>query len=252
MPSRDPRYDTPAYRESRAKAFNRFRGHCVSCGGVAEQAHHWARQYPPANTETVDDSSPPLYVLPLHRDGTAEVRRRSHELHILKRTIERSIAECCTKLGSKERQLCYPPRGNRDRLRNRHQPRNLEGRSQESLSTNCVENARLRDLETIKALWLEEDQPAIPTAGNPVLHRDRAQEEQNGGAVREGLWVLETKFDFDKKRYGRTLEKIAKTAQFTVPVVRSTRPILRTRAKFDPPWSVTVRIDTDPDLVDEE
>ena len=60
----------------------------------------------------------------------------------------------------------------------------------------------------------------------------------------------EVSFSYDVERYGETLEKLVKTAQFTVPVVVASQSILRTRAKFDCPWSVVGVADVDEELVD--
>ena len=56
-------------------------------------------------------------------------------------------------------------------------------------------------------------------------------------------------FDYDRERYGVTVEELGKSAQFTKPVVVQRNRILRTRAKFDD-WSCTFHLDTDPELVD--
>ena len=63
--------------------------------------------------------------------------------------------------------------------------------------------------------------------------------------------VLSTAFDYDKKKYGTTLETIGKSAQFTVPVVVQRSRILRTRAKFDMPWACTFEVDVDEELIDQ-
>ena len=59
-------------------------------------------------------------------------------------------------------------------------------------------------------------------------------------------------FTYDSKRYGTTVEAIGKSAQFTVPVVVQRARILRTRAKFDCPWSIVAVIDADDELVDKQ
>ena len=42
-------------------------------------------------------------------------------------------------------------------------------------------------------------------------------------------------FDYDRERYGATMETLQHSTQFTVPVVVQRNRILRTRAKFDLP-----------------
>ena len=56
-------------------------------------------------------------------------------------------------------------------------------------------------------------------------------------------------FRYDVDRYGETVEKLITTTQFVVPVV-VTKRVLRSRAKFDCPWSVVGVADVDPELVD--
>ena len=117
-----------------------------------------------------------------------------------------------------------------------------------------TENVRIRDLETIKSLWLSEDgqRPAVPGAALRSCIEAAARKTKSGPDVREGLVMLSTTFHYDANRYGSTLDEIGKSAQFTVPVVVQRAHILRTRAKFDTPWHVEFSIDTDPDLIDKE
>ncbi len=67
---------------------------------------------------------------------------------------------------------------------------------------------------------------------------DIGDDSPPGPLVREGLLVEEVSFRYDVARYGGTLDELAKTAQFTVPVVVYGKRIARTRARFDCPWSV--------------
>ena len=59
-----------------------------------------------------------------------------------------------------------------------------------------------------------------------------------------------TSFEYNVQRYGKTVEQIGKSAQFTVPVVVQRARVLRTRAMFELPWSVTATLDVDDELVD--
>ena len=71
--------------------------------------------------------------------------------------------------------------------------------------------------------------------------------------MREGLIVDGIlSFDYDRERYGVTMEQLSKTAQFTTGVVVQRSRILRTRAKFDLPWSLAFSLDCDDELVDRE
>ena len=50
------------------------------------------------------------------------------------------------------------------------------------------------------------------------------------------MLIERVSFGYDVGRYGETLEELAKTTQFTVPVVVNGKRIAPTR--FDCPWSV--------------
>ena len=56
-------------------------------------------------------------------------------------------------------------------------------------------------------------------------------------------------FEYDLERYGTTLEELQKTTQFAVPVVVQRSRILRTRAKFELPWSATFTVEVYDDEV---
>ena len=121
--------------------------------------------------------------------------------------------------------------------------------SKKASSRTEAEHARIRDLETIKSMWLDGDSPTVPTAAIRSCIEKAARKTREGPAIREGLIVTGSKFDH---KYGDDLEEIARATQFTVPVVVQRSRILRTRAKFDLPWSVEFTVDTDPDLVDKD
>ena len=57
-------------------------------------------------------------------------------------------------------------------------------------------------------------------------------------------------FRYDVERYGETRKELSRKAQFTAPVVVNRKRILRTRARFDCPWSVVGVADVDAELVD--
>lgn len=70
--------------------------------------------------------------------------------------------------------------------------------------------------------------------------------------MREGLIVdAVLAFDYDKEKYGATIDELSKSTQFTTPVVVQRNRILRTRAKFDE-WELTFLLDTDEELVDQQ
>ena len=78
-----------------------------------------------------------------------------------------------------------------------------------------------------------------------------ARKLRQGAQVREGLIVEEVEeFDYDRS-LGTNAEELALSVQFTVGVVVRRARVLRTRARFDE-WAATIRVDTDPELVDRE
>lgn len=117
-----------------------------------------------------------------------------------------------------------------------------------------TDNARLRELETETSLWLDESEaPTIPVAAVRSCIETAARRLKQGPQVREGLIVDGIlSFDYDRERYGVTMEQLGKTTQFTIGVVVQRNRILRTRARFDIPWSLNFSLDCDDDLVDRE
>ena len=122
--------------------------------------------------------------------------------------------------------------------------------------TNRTESddARLRQLETLNSLWREGDTNTItvPPQAIRACVEEAARKNRQGGPVREGLVVLETTFTYDVDRYGTTLDDLMDKTQFQSVVVVQRNKIVRTRAKFDPPWSVDIVFDCDDELVDRE
>ena len=59
-------------------------------------------------------------------------------------------------------------------------------------------------------------------------------------------------FRYDVNRYGEDIHELSTSAQFVVPVVVGRQRILRTRARFDCPWSVVGIADVDPEQVDKD
>lgn len=137
---------------------------------------------------------------------------------------------------------------------NTRSPANLEKAeitSKRSSNRTASDNARLSELECQTSLWLDAGgAPTIPTAAIRSMIETAARKQKQGPQVREGLIVDEVlSFDYDRERYGATVEELGKNAQYTVPVVVQRNRILRTRARFDD-WSCTFHLDTDPELVD--
>ena len=115
-----------------------------------------------------------------------------------------------------------------------------------------ADDARLRQLETITAFWLDaNERPTIPASALRSVIETGARKVKQGPMVREGLVVTRSQFTYDTARYGDTLEELALTTQHTVPVVVQRNRILRTRAKFDCPWACEFDLDCDDELVSE-
>ena len=115
-----------------------------------------------------------------------------------------------------------------------------------------ADDLRLIELECQNSLYLDGDgKPTIPAAALRSMIEKAARKLKQGPQVREGLIVESVdSFEYDVKRYGKTVEQIGKSAQFTVPVVVQRARILRTRAMFELPWSITATLDVDDELVD--
>ena len=75
--------------------------------------------------------------------------------------------------------------------------------------------------------------PTIPSGAIRRCIENAAKKTREGAKVREGLLVTSVvAFNYDVK-LGRDIDELAKTVQFTAPVVVQRNRILRTRAKFD-------------------
>lgn len=80
-----------------------------------------------------------------------------------------------------------------------------------------------------------------------------ARRLKQGPLVREGLRVVSVdEFSYDAERYGCSLEELGTSAQFTAAVVVQRARILRTRAKFDLPWSLAFTVELNSELAGNE
>ena len=116
------------------------------------------------------------------------------------------------------------------------------------------ERNRITTLEVIKSIWFDsKGAPSVPVAAIRSCIERAARKLKQGPAVREGLIVVSSRFEWDEQRYGGldNIEALCMAVKFTVPVVVGRSRILRTRALFEPPWAVEFRLDTDPELIDE-
>ena len=108
----------------------------------------------------------------------------------------------------------------------------------------------MRELECQRSLWLSDDgRPMIPRAALRACIEGAARRAKEGPAVRSGLVVDDTRFHFDIERYGDSLEHWGKRCQYTVPVVVQRNRILRTRARFELPWSLEAHVFAAEDLI---
>ena len=114
-----------------------------------------------------------------------------------------------------------------------------------------ADDERLHQLECQRALWITEElAPTIPEPAMRAVIEAGARKRKQGPLVRSGLIVIKTEFGYDEDRYGTDLATLGKTTQFTIPVVVNRNRIMRTRAKFDQPWSCDILVDVDDELVD--
>ena len=116
-----------------------------------------------------------------------------------------------------------------------------------------ADEAKLRQLECLAGLYIDaQKRPTLPTHVIRSCIEGGARKLKEGPQMREGLFVRSTdKFEYDKKRYGTSLESLAKKTQFTADVRVSRARIMRTRPKFDE-WGVTFSVDADDELVDRD
>ena len=125
--------------------------------------------------------------------------------------------------------------------------------SKRGSNRTIADDQRLRHLETVRSLWLDANgRPTIPHSAVRALIETGARKLRQGPQVREGLVVVCTEFTYDVDTYGETLDELARKAQFTVPVVVKGIRLMRTRARFDPPWNCAFTLDADDELIDLE
>ena len=114
------------------------------------------------------------------------------------------------------------------------------------------DEARIAELECLLSFWLDgANNPTIPAAAIRANIETGARKVKQGPQVREGLVVASVDgFDYDRERYGDTLEQLGQTTQFRVGVVVQRQRVLRTRAMFALPWACRYTLDCDDELVD--
>ena len=112
----------------------------------------------------------------------------------------------------------------------------------------------LKTLESLNSLWLEGQRVIVPATAVRTCIEQGARKTKDGPDVREGMIVVRTEFHWDADRYGvdgdeDAVRSLADNTAFQVPVVVNRGRMLRTRARFDPPWSVIADIEGDDDLI---
>ena len=117
----------------------------------------------------------------------------------------------------------------------------------------AVDDQRLWELECRRSLYFDADgRPTLPEASLRRMIENSARKSKQGPQVREGLMIESVMLRYDVKRYGEDVDTLSTTAQFVAPVVVNGKRILRSRARFDCPWSVVGVADVDPELVDRD
>ena len=121
-------------------------------------------------------------------------------------------------------------------------------------SRSAADEVRLRELECLVSLWLDDEgRPTVPAAAVRSAVEAGARRLRQGPLVREGLRVVSVDgFGYDEGRYGCSLEELGTTTQFTAAVVVQRARILRTRAKFDVPWSLAFAVELNSELAGEQ
>lgn len=115
------------------------------------------------------------------------------------------------------------------------------------------DESRIRELEAFASIWrTTQGEVGIPERALRSMIEVSAKTLKQGAQVRQGLRVTESHFDYDRGRYGVTMEEIAKNAQYTIPVRVQRASILRTRAKIDTPWSCIFMVNVSDELVDRQ
>lgn len=114
------------------------------------------------------------------------------------------------------------------------------------------DDARIAELDTLLGFWLDSsNRPTVPAAAIRSCLETAAKKLKQGGQVREGLTVINTRLEYDEERYGTDLETLQSSTQFRAVVVVQRSRMMRTRPMFDLPWAVTFQVDAEDDLVDE-
>ena len=112
-----------------------------------------------------------------------------------------------------------------------------------------TDELRLMELECQKALYVDASGAiTFPKAGFRTCLETAARKLKQGPLVREGVIVTGLTLEYDKS-LGTTREELAKTIQFTVPVVVQRARLLRTRPMFKQ-WGMVVTLDADDQLVE--
>lgn len=122
--------------------------------------------------------------------------------------------------------------------------------SKRGSNRTASDDARLREIECAKAIWLDsQGEPTIPPGAIRSCIEQGARKRKQGGDVREGMVVLDTSLEFDRAHYGDDMKAWQKSMQFVATVVVGQSRVVRTRAMLDA-WSCTFTMEIDEELVD--
>ena len=104
-----------------------------------------------------------------------------------------------------------------------------------------VDRERLQFIDCWLSVWVDEqEQATIPTQAIRSCIETAARKLKEGPKVRECFTVLSSRFEYDRERYGGTLDEIANRAQFTTDVRVGQSRVMRTRG-----WSCTFVVTVD-------
>ena len=238
----------PGFRNARTQALRRSQGVCQFCGQrPATQGHHWATHYPRDDDITASVTSATWWP-PLSDGSPAPAETFPHSSPFSKEQSRNAVLH---------HYRGHPPHHHAQRHRGLdvRSPANIEKAeiaAKKGFNRTVVDEEKLRQLDCETSLWLDESlAPTIPPSAIRAVIESGARKLRQGPLVREGLVVVAVEsFDYDRDRYGTTLEELSKTTQFTTAVVVQRSRILRTRARFDE-WSSAFVVDVDDELVDQ-
>ena len=248
-------YKDPTYIAARAESFARSGVVCQSCGRrAAVEAHHWALTYPPAEDTTANDLT--ALCKPCHWLITSARRYERHGGSVwgILPAFEGALESCDIKSPSMESRPSSLTTARADStpeaLPSWRSPASQRSAvptaTKRTTSDSSSSNVKTRSTSEMT----ESPQSRLSTLRAALDAAGRARRMQ-GPDDREGLVVAVHQVHLRREQVrDDRREDQDSWHQFTVPVVVQRARILRTRAKFDCPWSIEAVIDADDELVD--